>query len=255
MQATQSSKASGTEYGTETFGLILRADREGDPALGRRSVAENLGLAHDAGNLLGALRLYSELLAVPGTLREEHRGYAAELRLLSEQSTAMIERLLRHSGESGPAVEQGDGTVLAEVVERCRGLLARVAGREIVVEREAGGDVAVPVSCGVAERILTNLVKNAAESMRGEGVVRVSVRGGLGGVELVVLDSGCGMSGRRARMLERGDGVGRVRGRGLGLRVVWELVAQSGGWLRIASELGVGTSVMVGWPVIGVRPC
>ena len=45
-------------------------------------VAEGAGLAHDAGNLLGALSLYSDLLAMPGVLNEEHREYANELRLL-----------------------------------------------------------------------------------------------------------------------------------------------------------------------------
>ncbi len=30
------------------------------------SIAEGAGLAHDAGNLLGALSLYSDLLAMPG---------------------------------------------------------------------------------------------------------------------------------------------------------------------------------------------
>lgn len=260
MQATLSSTASGTEQGPETFGVGLRADRKCGSKLGmRRSVAEGVGLAHDAGNLLGALRLYSELLAVPGTLREEHRDYATELWLLSERSAAMIARLMRHTGGSATERERRESTVLPEVVGRCRGLLTRVAGREVVVERGADGERAVEVSYEVVERILTNLVKNAAESMRGEGVVSVRVRDGAGGVELVVRDSGCGMSERRARGLERGEGAGRERGRGLGrglgMRVVWELVVESGGWLRIASEPGVGTSVVVGWPVSGVLGC
>ena len=54
-------------------------------------------LAHDAGNLLGALSLYSDLLAMPGVLHEEHREYAAELRMLSDRSWAMIDRLVNHA--------------------------------------------------------------------------------------------------------------------------------------------------------------
>lgn len=49
-------------------------------------VAEGTVLAHDAGNLLGALSLYSDLLAMPGVLNEEHRENANELRLLSDRS-------------------------------------------------------------------------------------------------------------------------------------------------------------------------
>src|SRR6476620_7798426 len=52
------------------------------PESGSLRVAEGAGLAHDAGNLLGALSLYSELLSAPGVLNEEYREYATELRML-----------------------------------------------------------------------------------------------------------------------------------------------------------------------------
>src|ERR1700712_3222287 len=58
------------------------------------SIAEGPGLAHDAGNLLGALGLYCDLLDLPGVLRPEHLHYARELRLLSQRSGALINRLL-----------------------------------------------------------------------------------------------------------------------------------------------------------------
>jgi hypothetical protein len=90
------------------------------PVAGVALVAEGVGLADDAGNLLGALSLYSDLLAMPGVLHEEYKEYAAELRLLSERSWAMIERLVNYAQgeqEAGAAT-----TVLPEVVERCRGL-------------------------------------------------------------------------------------------------------------------------------------
>src|ERR1700733_4679835 len=60
-------------------------------------VAEGAGLPHDASNLLGALSLYSDLLGMPGVLHEEHRAYAAELRMLSDRSWAMIDRLMNHA--------------------------------------------------------------------------------------------------------------------------------------------------------------
>src|SRR5438270_13334274 len=45
----------------------------GEAAASIVGVAEGAGLAHDAGNLLGALSLYSDLLAMPGVLNDEHR--------------------------------------------------------------------------------------------------------------------------------------------------------------------------------------
>ena len=58
------------------------------------STAEGPGLAHDAGNLLGALGLYCDLLRAPGVLRPEHIHYANELSLISSRSSVLIRRLL-----------------------------------------------------------------------------------------------------------------------------------------------------------------
>jgi signal transduction histidine kinase len=57
-------------------------------------IAESAGLAHDAGNLLGALGLYCDLLRAPGVLRPEHLHYATELSLISSRSSELIRRLL-----------------------------------------------------------------------------------------------------------------------------------------------------------------
>jgi hypothetical protein len=88
MQAMQSRRASGLI----DQGQDLRTLR-----CGEGGIAEGAGLAHDAGNLLGALTLYSELLAMPGVLHEEYRAFAGELRLLSDRSWAMINRLVNHA--------------------------------------------------------------------------------------------------------------------------------------------------------------
>ena len=90
MQATQSSTASGPGNSSGKFAALrhvtreMSLRREAMPTVRRVSpvasetavvagVAEGAGLAHDAGNLLGALSLYSDLLAMPGVLHEEHR--------------------------------------------------------------------------------------------------------------------------------------------------------------------------------------
>src|SRR4030081_93745 len=140
MQATQSSTASGAGIYSGKFAALRHVTREmslnrpampvvhrpvaavaGDAAdvpVPVAGVAEGAGLAHDAGNLLGALSLYSDLLAMPGVLHEEHREYATELRMLSDRSWALIGRRVNRL----PGEQQAAATVLPEVVKRCRGL-------------------------------------------------------------------------------------------------------------------------------------
>jgi signal transduction histidine kinase len=226
-------------------------------------VAEGAGLAHDAGNLLGALSLYSDLLAMPGVLHEEHREYATELRMLSDRSWAMINRLVNHSRSGLPAKVQTEISVLPNVVDRCRGLLSRVAGRMVEISYGVGAFQPVRVPVEAVERILTNLVKNAAEATPWVGAISIHVEGvveegGSNGssdegdetrrrVVLTVRDRGCGMDQAAVRRLMLAGGISSASGRGLGFRVVRELVAMSGGCLNVESQVDVGTSISAEW--------
>jgi signal transduction histidine kinase len=223
-------------------------------------VAEGAGLAHDAGNLLGALSLYSDLLAMPGVLNEEHREYAQELRMLSDRSWAMINRLINHSRAGIPTEAQAEISVLPDVVDRCRGLLSRVAGRTVEISYGEGAFQPVRVPVEAVERILTNLVKNAAEATPWVGAISIHVEGAVeqvdGGepwrrVVMTVRDRGCGMDQSAVRRLMETGGISSVNGRGLGFRVVRELVAMSGGCLSVESQLEVGTSISVEWYAVG----
>jgi len=153
------------------------AGEAADAAVPVAGVAEGAGLAHDAGNLLGALSLYSDLLAMPGVLHEEHREYATELRMLSDRSWAMINRLVNHSRSGLPAEAQTEISVLPNVVDRCRGLLSRVAGRMLDISYGVGAFQPVRVPVEAVERILTNLVKNAAEATPWVGAISIHVEG------------------------------------------------------------------------------
>ncbi|MDP9051247.1 MAG: HAMP domain-containing histidine kinase [Acidobacteriota bacterium] len=157
------------------------------------------GLLHDARNLLGAIGLYCDLLAMPGVLKPEHSQYPDELRLLGTRSGALIDALMRtvltrqQSKEPCPAALTGAAQAsvsetsadkpqkskesralpdsakpvsLRAIVDHCSGLLRRVAnGRilEVVFGPAAATPVRVPEEA--VERILVNLVRNASAAM------------------------------------------------------------------------------------------
>ena len=274
MQATQSSTASGSGIYSGKFAALRRVTREmklnsgammdarlaaspvGEVVAPIAGVAEGAGLAHDAGNLLGALSLYSDLLAMPGVLHEEHREYAAELRMLSDRSWAMINRLVNHSRAGLPVERQTEISVLPDVVDRCRGLLSRVAGRTVETSYGVGAFHPVRVPVEAVERILTNLVKNAAEATPWVGAISIHIEGVVEACEedearrrvvMTVRDRGCGMDAAAVGRLMQAGGISSGNGRGLGFRVVRELVAMSGGCLNVESEVNVGTSISAEW--------
>ena len=151
------------------------------------AAVEGEGVLHDARNLMGALGLYSDLLTMPGVLKPEHFHYAEELRLLGTRSRDMIERLMQSLHSRGKADDlcvaksdlaspvwapaaapagAGMPVSLRSIVERCSGLLSGVSGGpEIKVTYGEAAAIPVRVTEEAVERILVNLVRNAAAAL------------------------------------------------------------------------------------------
>jgi signal transduction histidine kinase len=230
------------------------ATQQADAMVGATSVqplrgiaSEHSGLVHDVGNLLGALALYAELLGSPGVLHEEYRGYADDLRLLSDRSSALLLRLMPVSQKKEEACETA--MIVSDVIVRMHGLLDRIAGRRVEIELGPGCGARVNVATEIVERIVTNLVKNAGEALgAGDGKILLRVDGVVDASEmrvvLTVSDTGCGMTERKVASLGHEAG---TNGRGIGFRVVRELAALSGGLVKVASAPGEGTTVTVEW--------
>jgi signal transduction histidine kinase len=285
MQAPLSSTASGKHLRTRRPPVLSTAmkrsifDTQGTAAVDHGKVLstyqadyehlhrlpEQTGLAHDAGNLLGALTLYCDLLAQPDILREEHSHYAKELRLLSERIQALVGNLLRaDSKQFGATSTKIAGCAVPHAIHVCHGLLNAVARQDIAVTCEAGSDCEITISTESLERVLVNLVKNAAEAsvqINGDSAQGVSIRvnriradTGLDRLLLAVDDKGCGLSTEAIALLMANEPMNLLDSRssgerGLGFQIVRELVDASGGEIQVESELGRGTTVVITWPV------
>jgi signal transduction histidine kinase len=140
------------------------------------------------------------------------------------------------------------------------------------IEFVYGEAAALPVRVAedAIERILVNLVRNAARAledipsesrMEGPGI-RIGVGllvHGIGEpkpwpfrhVRLTVEDSGCGMTAERLGQLVSGL-LPVTEDHGIGFRVVQELVAASEGDLQVVSVPGAGTRVQIEWPIAPV---
>lgn len=253
---------------------------------------EKEGLLHDARNLIGTIGLYCDLLSMPGVLKPEHHAYSAELRLLGERSGELIDRLMRSLLAQQEAARQcpmagrrhadartvmqaamtadenlcaPNPVALRPVVERCAGLLSRVSeGRRIEVRYGPAAATPVRVTEEAVERILVNLVRNAAAAMTGDhGPIRITAglltsRVGepkpwpFQRVRLSVEDSGRGMSPAELDRLLHQEVQMPEGSHGIGFCVVRELAAASGGELQVMSAPGAGTRVQIEWPVAAI---
>lgn len=222
------------------------------------------GIAHDFNNLLtgviGGLEMMQTRLAQN---RPEDADRCANLALQSaHRAAALTHRLLAFSRRQ-PLEPR---TVCAnDLVRSMRELIDRTLGPGVCLQVQPSTDL-WPTRCDVnqLENTLLNLVLNARDAMPDGGILTIATSnrqvdspGLLQGeaeagafVCLTVSDDGVGMS---AEVVEHvfepffttkplGEGTG------LGLSMVYGFARQSGGFVRIDSEPGVGTSVNVYLP-------
>jgi CheY-like chemotaxis protein len=139
-------------------------------------------------------------------------------------------------------------------------LLQRLIGESVELVFNPGPDAGhVKVDRGQLEQVIVNLAVNARDAMPQGGRITIETGAGdpdesvagLAGdapmVKLVVTDTGTGMDAHtRARIFEPFFTTKQPgEGTGLGLATVYGIVRQSGGTIKVDSELGVGTTFTI----------
>jgi signal transduction histidine kinase len=124
-----------------------------------------------------------------------------------------------------------------------------LAMRHMTVETQVPQDTEVLATPGSLEQVLDNLISNALHAMSPGGRVTVVAAGANGAVELVVGDTGPGMTPeQRSRALDRFWRAGPAGGTGLGLAIVDRLVTADGGTIELRDAEGGGLEVVVDLP-------
>jgi len=95
------------------------------------------------------------------------------------------------------------------------------------------------------KQVILNLARNGMEAMDQKGllVIRTIVHDGQ--VELLVMDSGCGIPKEKLDRLFEPFYTTKLRGTGLGLPLCLSIVERHGGQIRVESEEGEGTRFIV----------
>ncbi len=221
------------------------------------------GIAHDFNNLITVISGYTQL----ALMRSEKSSAAAEdlkhVIEASDRAANLTHQLLAFSRKQ---VLQPTVLDLDDVVNAIVPMLRRLIGEQIDLRIESGAPLArVRADRGQLEQVLLNLAVNARDAMttngRG-GTLTIATRNDVDpgapqgadavrAVTLIVTDTGTGMSQEtKERIFEPFFTTKELgKGTGLGLSTVYGIVNQSGGTIRVDTELGRGTSFIVSLPV------
>lgn len=176
----------------------------------------------------------------------------------SESLGEMVEQVLDFSGaQRGQLGSSRESVDLAALL---RAAISTVAGgarfNQCKVELDVPADFpSITADQAALRRVFMNLMENAAKHGGAGGWVGISARAADRNVEVKVSDHGPGIAPDELRDIFKPffrGGIARshqVRGSGLGLSLVREIVALHGGTISVDSEVGKGTTFTVSLPI------
>jgi PAS domain S-box-containing protein len=252
--------------------LDVSRRRDAEEALHQAQKMEALGqltggIAHDFNNLLQVIGGYTDILQMLGAKEEIDRGRLARatdaIRSATDRAAKLTHQLLAFARKQRL---EGRAISLNGLIDGMSDMVDRTFGDDVALKQVLAPDLwNVRIDPTQAEVALLNVLLNARDAMPEGGTVTITtqnleiddgdtalIKSVLPGRYAVVsvTDTGTGMDAEvLARALDpffttKEEG----KGTGLGLAMVYGFAKQSGGAVKIYSEVGHGTTVRLLFP-------
>jgi two-component system, cell cycle sensor histidine kinase and response regulator CckA len=219
------------------------------------------GIAHDFNNILTTVRGFGDILYRELPEDDPRRADAEQIRKAADRGVLLTGQLHAFGQRHLPQPQVLDLNLLLQSME---GLIRRLLGADIRVDlRLLQGPAMVRIDPGHLDQLLVNIILNARDAMPSGGTLTIetSERQIAEGtrnrrlqpgsyVLLAIHDTGQGSEGDGAEsVLEPFQAADpRDQRAGLGLSIVYGIVRQNGGVVKVSSEPGQGGSVKVYLP-------
>ena len=214
------------------------------------------GVAHDFNNILTSIVGYAELAKTQ--LPEDHEADESLTILLegTQRAKLLTGQLLSFANRELRTVAEMD---LVQEIRELIPLLSSVlpGGAQIRFESD-DQQIVIRGDRSQIQQIFMNLILNAGQAMANQsgGIIQLSLRRVPGlnseapSCECIVSDTGCGISAADLPRVFEPFYSSKAKGQGLGLACTQRIVRDHGGTIRINSQLGVGTEVIVSLPAL-----
>ena len=216
------------------------------------------GVAHEIKNPLAIILQGIELLEI-SILKEGLDDVLSMMKDAVFRASRITRDLLTFSREDTPALEEID---LAQVINETLSLVDHIFSlKQIRIVRNFSPDLArVRVDSNQMKQVFINLLTNAAEAMPEGGNITIAADGSKNIhnkkiVRIVIIDTGVGISKEDKKRAFDPFYTTKKKsgGTGLGLSVVKGIIEKHKGDIRIESEIGKGTTVIIELPVMETK--
>jgi two-component system cell cycle sensor histidine kinase/response regulator CckA len=214
------------------------------------------GVAHDFNNMLTAIGGYTALALEHAETGSTLRGDLDEIRKATDRAALLTRQLLAFSRKQ---VLMPELLNLNGVVLELESMLRPLIGEEVVLTTELDPALGpIEADPGQLHQVVMNLVVNARDAMPEGGRITIATANSDVGenddaiepgryVTLTVRDTGEGIDEPTLRQIFEPFFTTKDAGKGtgLGLATVYGIVKQSGGYVAVESELGVGSAFTI----------
>jgi signal transduction histidine kinase len=215
-------------------------------ALGRMATQ----VAHELKNPLGGLKLYARHLEQ--RLRTANDAEGLEIATKIGNAIDHLAELVTEITAFGRSPElRRVPTDINALLNECLSLVQdRVAERRVEIVHDYGeGCPQASLDGRALRKVFLNLILNGLDAIESEGVLTVRSRCHDGVIDVLVEDTGCGMSREVLSRVFDLFFTTKPSGTGLGMGIARSVVDQHGGHINVDSAPGKGTRVRVRLPI------
>lgn len=226
----------------EAQAAMRRSDRLA--ALGQLSA----GLAHELRNPLGTVKASAEMLAKSVEANNDvAREMAGFISSEVDRTNALVTRFLDFAR---PLAVRLGTTDLAQVIDEAVAEVGQhVPPLNVAIYKNYSPDIPpFLLDHQLIERVIYNLLLNAAQASPPGGSITVKTRQLDGTVEVAVIDRGSGIDPKHIENIFNPFFTTKSAGVGLGLAIVSKIVDEHQGKITVESESGTGTVFRVFLP-------
>jgi signal transduction histidine kinase/ActR/RegA family two-component response regulator len=255
-------------HATRAFDRMRKALQDNEEQLRQSQKMEALGrlaggVAHDFNNLLTVIKGHSELIVDRMPAGDPVLASGQQIRKAADRAASLTRQMLAFSRKQALQPKVLNVNALVDDLGK---LLKRLMPEDVEVEFRADPSLGnVKGDAGQLEQVLMNLTVNARDAMPRGGKITIETENVTvtpefararppiepgDYVKLAVIDTGTGMDAEtKAHIFEpffttKDPG----KGTGLGLATVYGVVKQTGGYLWVDTELGIGSTFEVYLP-------
>ncbi|MEM4554433.1 MAG: HAMP domain-containing sensor histidine kinase [Candidatus Anstonellaceae archaeon] len=208
-------------------------------------------LGHDLKNLMNAVIGMSEMMAeeIDEMKEETIRLFSSSIHKQMKEMNAILSDMISWYKAKSENYQR-ERRLLREIVDEGIAIYAN-GEKRIKFENAVPKDVVVDADPAVLSCILRNLLSNSVKFSNYEGKIRIEAEKLDGKVKMKIIDNGVGITKETLALLfgngnvESAKGTSGEKGVGVGLLLVKEIVASSGGTISAESEVLKGTTVTV----------